>query len=93
MAMTLNQCLVCLALFAYVTEPTVSHKRVPIYIGGFFPLQGSGWDTSGILEGSLMALEDVNNNSVILPNYELRMIWNDSKVSLNFKLKYLYIML
>lgn len=55
-------------------------SKVPIYIGGFFPMQDGFWDGSGILPAAKMAITDVNDKSDILPDYELRMVWNNSKV-------------
>lgn len=51
-----------------------------IYIGGFFPMQDGLWDASGILPAAEMAVEDINNHPNILKDYELRMVWNNSKV-------------
>lgn len=55
--------------------------RIPLYIGGMFSLSG-GWDGSGCLVSAELALDQINNRSDILPDYELKMIWNDTKVSL-----------
>lgn len=54
--------------------------RVPIYIGGFFPMKDGFWDGSGILPAAEMAITDVNDKTDILVDYELRMVWNNSKV-------------
>lgn len=42
-------------------------------------MQDGLWDGSGILPAAEMAIEDVNNHPDILPNYELKMVWNNSK--------------
>ena len=76
------------ALFAFSTKASHLNEtndtvgtadRTPIYMGGFFGFEG--WDTSGILVAVEMAIEHVNERHDILADYELNMIWNDTKVS------------
>jgi gamma-aminobutyric acid type B receptor len=43
-------------------------------------MQDGLWDASGILPAAEMAVEDINNHPNILKDYELRMVWNNSKV-------------
>lgn len=57
-----------------------SSSLVPIFIGGFFPQRNEQWDGSSILPAVQLAIEEVNKNSSVLPGYELKMIWNDTKV-------------
>ena len=42
------------------------------------------WDGSGILPAAEMAIRDVNREDGILPEYELKLIWNNSKVSCDY---------
>ena len=56
---------------------------IPLYISAFFSLGGT-WDGSGIIPGVEMALDDINAREDILSGYELRMIWNDTKVKYKF---------
>ncbi|XP_072030126.1 gamma-aminobutyric acid type B receptor subunit 1-like [Amphiura filiformis] len=54
------------------------HRKIPLYLGGFFSL-GGVWDGSGILPAVEMALDHINDRMDILPNYDLRMTWNDTQ--------------
>ena len=53
-----------------------------IYIGGFFAMTGKIW-RGGIstLPPIKLALDYVNNNSEILPDYHIKLLWNDTAVS------------
>ncbi|XP_071835077.1 gamma-aminobutyric acid type B receptor subunit 1-like [Apostichopus japonicus] len=53
-------------------------EKIPLYIGGIFSMSGL-WDGSGCLVAAELALEQINNRSDILPDYELKMLWNDSQ--------------
>ncbi|XP_071835071.1 gamma-aminobutyric acid type B receptor subunit 1-like isoform X2 [Apostichopus japonicus] len=55
------------------------HERIPIHIGGMFSISDRVWDGSGCLVAAELALEQINNRSDILPDYELRMVWNDTE--------------
>ncbi|KAJ8044406.1 Gamma-aminobutyric acid type B receptor subunit 1 [Holothuria leucospilota] len=46
-----------------------------------------GWDGSGCLVAAELALEQINNRTDILADYELKMLWNDTQVSLINRLK------
>ncbi len=59
-------------------------NKIPLYLGGFFSL-GGVWDGSGILPAVEMALDHINERQDVLPEYELRMVWNDTQVN-----KYIY---
>lgn len=49
---------------------------------GIFPLTGKGGWLGGVgcLPAALMALDDVNERSQLLPGYKLRLMLNDSEV-------------
>ncbi|XP_071835076.1 gamma-aminobutyric acid type B receptor subunit 1-like [Apostichopus japonicus] len=53
-------------------------SKIPLYIGGNMQLTG-GWDGSGCVVSAELALEQINNRSDILPDYELKMVWSDSQ--------------
>lgn len=69
-----------------VEEITIACKKIPLYIGGMMSMSG-GWDGSGCLVAAELALEQINNRTDILANYELKMLWNDTQVSLINRLK------
>ena len=69
------------------TSEEESTNLKKLYIGGIFPNSGGTWDGGkGCLPAALMALEDVNNRTDMLPGYELKMFHNDSMVSNPFTL-------
>ncbi|XP_071947988.1 gamma-aminobutyric acid type B receptor subunit 1-like [Antedon mediterranea] len=69
---------ICVSFFAF-TPRGQEGDEVVINIGGIFPMNGGTWDGGqGCLPAALMALDDVNNRSDILPGYYLKMFWNDS---------------
>jgi len=65
-------------------------NRGRIYLAGLIPLTshatGDRSDVHvdkpapGVLQAVLMALSDVNRNRSILPNHDLHLVWNDTKV-------------
>ena len=64
----------------FIPSLSSTGDRIPLYIGGYFPL-GGGWDGSGNIVAAEMALDHINNNPNILEDYELLMVWNDTQVS------------
>ena len=56
--------------------------RKPLYIGGLLPLTKGSSADSGLtaLAGSMQAVEDINNRSDVLPDYELVVDWVDTEV-------------
>ncbi|XP_072016481.1 gamma-aminobutyric acid type B receptor subunit 2-like [Amphiura filiformis] len=61
-----------------IADNITSDVKIPIYLGGFFS-HGGVWDSSGVLPAVEMALEHINARSDILPEYDLKMVWNDTK--------------
>ena len=61
-------------------KPMSDRGKIPLYLGAFFPV-GGDWDGSGIIPAVEMALDHINARQDILEGYELRMVWNDTKVS------------
>ena len=62
------------------SSSTSETDKIPLYLGAFFPV-GGDWDGSGIIPAVEMALDHINAREDILTDYELRMVWNDTKVS------------
>ncbi|XP_072048302.1 gamma-aminobutyric acid type B receptor subunit 2-like [Amphiura filiformis] len=54
--------------------------KIPLYIGGLLPFSG-GWDASGLVPGIDLALQQVNARDDLLSEYDLRIVWNDTKCS------------
>ncbi|XP_072022900.1 gamma-aminobutyric acid type B receptor subunit 1-like [Amphiura filiformis] len=54
-------------------------EKIPLYISSYYEGPGGGWDGSGCVPAIEMAFEDINARPDILPQYELRPIWNDTK--------------
>ena len=59
---------------------TTSSSKIPLYLGGYFPMPGSSYDGSGFIPATQMALDHINERDDILPEYELKMIVNNSGV-------------
>ena len=60
------------------------YRRPPkkIYFGGFFPITDNDqFKGQGIMTASDLAVRHINESPDILPDYELNMLWNDTKVS------------
>ncbi|XP_071835074.1 gamma-aminobutyric acid type B receptor subunit 1-like [Apostichopus japonicus] len=71
----------CVLIIVLCLVPPVfcyNSSKIPLYIGGMMSMTG-GWDGSGCLVSAELALEQINNRSDILPDYELKMVWNDSQ--------------
>ena len=73
------------------TNSAETQEKIPLYIGGIFSFGGL-WDGSGILPAVEMGLDHINNRVDILPEYELRMVWNDSQVFLLLLLLFLFLL-
>ena len=60
-----------------LTQPTT------LYIGGLFGIDTSagGWNSAGIVPAVKLAFEDINNNSNVLRDYQLKLLIKDSQVS------------
>ncbi|XP_077989914.1 gamma-aminobutyric acid type B receptor subunit 2-like [Glandiceps talaboti] len=80
-------CLPCCVrtwLYIYITI-SVGHvqgnAKTNLTLLGFVPVQiaSGGWSTGGMIPAIDMALDDVNNNSDILTNYELSWRWVDDQ--------------
>ncbi|XP_072022901.1 gamma-aminobutyric acid type B receptor subunit 1-like [Amphiura filiformis] len=54
-------------------------EKIPLYISSYYEGPGGGWDGSGCVPAIEMAFDDINARPDILPQYELRATWNDTK--------------
>ena len=56
--------------------------KIPVHIGGLFPLSGGWISSSGdrCLQSALLAIKHVNNHTGLLRDYELILDYNDTKV-------------
>ncbi|KAJ8044401.1 Gamma-aminobutyric acid type B receptor subunit 1 [Holothuria leucospilota] len=66
-----------------------SREKIPLYIGGMMAVT-VGWDGSGCLIAAELALEHINNRNDILPEYDLKMYWNDTQCLASKPLRALY---
>ncbi|XP_070576464.1 gamma-aminobutyric acid type B receptor subunit 2-like [Ptychodera flava] len=57
---------------------SASGAKIPLYLGTFFSL-GGNWEGGGIVPAVEMGLDHVNTRNDVLPGYELRMVWNDTR--------------
>ncbi|XP_041370051.1 gamma-aminobutyric acid type B receptor subunit 1-like [Gigantopelta aegis] len=76
--------------FALLTQLVISIKNKTLTVGGIFPMSGSWAGGQACLPAVLMALEDVNNRTDILPDYHLEMEYNDSQCMPGLGTKVLY---
>ena len=73
-------------LLAYLLLANVPQTcaKTPLYVGAMFPmtsLHNDGWTGgNGIQPAAQMAFDHVNTAG-ILKDYELKMIWNDTRVT------------
>ena len=73
--------LYCIVLTSF-TKCDNTTSKIALYIGGFFGvnIQEGAWSTAEVIPSLEMALEHVNNDPSILVDYQLKYVWNDSKV-------------
>ncbi len=62
-------------------SPRKPEDKIPLYITATYEGPNAGWDASGCVPAIEMAFDDINARTDILKQYELRPIWNDTKVS------------
>lgn len=72
-----------LVAYVFITGISTTCAKSPLYVGTLFPMtseHNDGWTGgNGILPAAQMAFDHVNSAG-LLNDYELRMIWNDTKV-------------
>ncbi|GFN92404.1 guanylate cyclase [Plakobranchus ocellatus] len=59
--------------------PQNLREKPKIFLGGLFPLSGIGWADMGLIAAANLALDMVNEETDVLPNYSLEMIVNDTQ--------------
>ncbi|XP_077991826.1 gamma-aminobutyric acid type B receptor subunit 2-like isoform X1 [Glandiceps talaboti] len=71
----------CLSIiFAFYITSTTGNTKTKLTLLGFVPVENtSAWSSGGIIPAIEMALDDVNNRSDILSDYELTWQWVDDK--------------
>ncbi|XP_072406250.1 LOW QUALITY PROTEIN: gamma-aminobutyric acid type B receptor subunit 1 [Chiloscyllium punctatum] len=77
-------------LLALSLLPLSVGSKQTLYIGALFPMSGGWPGGQACLPAAQMALRDVNNRSDILRDYELQLIYHDSKCDPGKSTKYLY---
>lgn len=70
--------LISLTLLLSWSCPALGKKK--LYIGALFPMSGGWPGGQACLPATQMALDLVNKRTDILPDYELEMIYYDSRV-------------
>lgn len=82
-------------LVAYILLLANAHQtcaKTPLYVGAMFPMTSpynQGWTGgNGIQPAAQMAFDHVNAANV-LKDYELKMIWNDTRVKVGLYFKFL----
>lgn len=78
--MNMNAWTLIFVYTAILTNLVFCLKSKNLTIGGIFPMSGSWAGGQGCLPAVEMALEDVNRNMEILPDFHLNMDPKDSKV-------------
>ena len=62
-----------------VANNTIALGRKTLYIGAFFNLHvQDGWSTLAMAQ---MAVDEINNNTTLLPNHQLQLVVESTKVS------------
>lgn len=81
-------CCLLMAAWLGLTESSgIKARKRELYIAGLFPFTGThGSVGRGVKPAVDLALRHVNNDRSILPEYELKITFNDSKVSVSFLL-------
>lgn len=71
-----------LLFFIFVLHFEFCSSKKQLCVGAFLTVDVSagGWSSEGVLPAIEMAVQDVNNDSTVLTEYELKMMWRDTKV-------------
>ena len=80
MNFSLRSIFVIIALFRLNSQC----EKIDLYIGGFYPIDNVGWNGSGLIPATQMAIDDINSRSDILPNHRLNLIIGNTKVSCTY---------
>lgn len=76
-------------------DGTTATKLKTLHIAGFFPMTGTGgWiGGSGCLPAAMMALDDVNARTDLLPGYKLELSYEDSQCNPGKAARFMYEMI
>nr|XP_006815500.1 PREDICTED: gamma-aminobutyric acid type B receptor subunit 1-like [Saccoglossus kowalevskii] len=61
-----------------IAHPQKQNNKTDIYIGTYFSL-GGNWEGGGVIPAVEMAFEHINAKEDVLSDYNLRMVWNDTR--------------
>ena len=78
---TLAALVVLLAPVCHASQGSRNAAPKKIYFGGFFPMENEQYRGDGIMSAINLAIRHINESPDILPDYELNMLWNDTKAS------------
>ena len=78
---TLAALVVLLASVCHASHGSRNAAPKKIYFGGFFPMENEQYRGDGIMSAINLAIRHINESPDILPDYELNMLWNDTKAS------------
>ena len=79
---TIIQCIVASAIFIINLKTVTSSEKTPIHILGLYPMSGAWPGGYALREASQFAVDHVNSNQSILPDYEIVIDAADSAVSI-----------
>lgn len=68
--------------------PKTTGSKMPIYIGGLFPITGPFWRQPGIVTGAEMAVAKINSDPMILPDHELVLLKEDTQCTVDIAMKH-----
>lgn len=67
----------------------MTDNRTEIWMLGMFPMTGGWYGGQGIFPAIEMALDDINGRQTVIPGYQLRLVWGDTKVGSTFLYNYM----
>lgn len=67
--------------------PYSNREKYSIYIGGIFPITGSSYVGTGILQGALMARDAINANQSLLRDYDLSLLVSNGQCKADMVMK------
>lgn len=75
------------------THLHVASPAYDIYILGLFPMEGSWRGGRMALEAAELALQHINAREDVLRGYNLKLVWNNTKVSLTVNVPMYFIVI
>ena len=77
----LDRALLLVTLFLIMLRRADGEERLPLRILGLFPYRGSSWNGEYVIPAARLAIDEINNNTDILPGYKLELIEANSECS------------